>query len=106
MKEKGLNGVAVVLGIIFSIITIAPYVILDLPFWAIFILLFVSNIPFVGTVEEIIVWIIAVVKVFNTPQPYDFWEWVTIILFFATCIPYIIFTLISIISKLFGKKEA
>ena len=104
MKERISNGLGFVLGIIFSILTIAPYVILDLPIWGFILLLFLSNLPFIGTIEEIIVWIIAVIKVFNTPQPYDFWEWTTLILFFASCIPYIIYAIISAITTLLKKR--
>lgn len=105
MKEKASNGIGILLGIIFSILTIAPYVILDLPFWAIVVLLFVSNLPFLGTIEEIVVWIIAIIKVFNTPQPYDFWEWATLILFFATCIPYVIYTIIALVQTIAQKRN-
>ena len=105
MKGKFSNGIGILLGIIFSILSIAPYVILNLPLWAIIVLIFVSNLPFLGTIEEIVVWIIAIIKVLNTPQPYDFWEWTTLILFYAACIPYVAYSIIAFFQTYVKKRN-
>jgi hypothetical protein len=102
MKEKlvgslGLFGYLlwIVVGLLY---VIAPVVMLDLPFWVTFILLFaINSLPLIGTLINIVLYIWAFFVTLGGPQD------VVAVVFYVLFALFVITELIPILSALFSR---